>query len=478
MTTIEKKQINILFIPETYEIIRIFDPKTGDIYTPNKLKSIGNNIYSWAKSIKPALDQFGDFSAFLMAIKRCSPDGNTYKFSNNGSFLSEYLLGSQYTVNKISKMFEISYNTTGIYHSIHIFYTYRIDLCNIDNTNTNNRIHNQLNNKLNNDSRNNELITTTLQLRHELINPLNVIKLSGDQIRNHIRQNNNCINSSMENIDKFNNIILNEVDNSLYIIDTLINEKLQSNQVISLEKLPLTLFKSYVQTQLDVINKTYFMFAPVHVDWPVEIINTNYILTHYVCVNTNYMKIILDNVFKNIYGHIDSESYYLYNSNINSYTQPFNKFNILIFGNEIQLLISNKINNNNTKTNDNIDDKYWQNTKTAKNIIDKYNLDVNMNCKYTNYLDNSTTTNNILLTEDQQLLSQSDVVTKKKPNMGIGLTLINNLCKKMNFKWNMIDNKNHICFIITIPLQCDTLHLGQFYNPVIPQHQSIAQCVL
>lgn len=453
MTTTDKQQITILFVPDTHEIIQIFDHVTGIVFTPDKLDVIRNNIYNWAKAIKPSPEQFGDLSSFLMAIKRCSPNGIIYKFTNNGNFLIEYLLGTRYSSNKLCKVFEIIYTMpdtgSGNYHSLQVSFNIRSETQS-NLTNNTQKLLNTIN------------YTTPLQLRHELINPLNAIKLSADQIRKHIRKNSKT-NLSMHDIDKFNNIILNEVDNSIYIIDTIINENTDTKTNISFDKIQLTTFKTYIQRYLDSINQTYFMFAPVNIEWPTEIEDTNYILTHYVCVNTNYMKIILNNVFKNIYGYIDPDSSKYTNgissisdnitNNINNKINSTNKFTILINGNEIQLLISNKINKF-TCANDIIKYTDLRKCKAMQSIIDKYNLVVDYHeVQY----------------KSNKIISNSNKNTvKSKKNMGIGLTLINNLCNKMDVKWNMIDNETEISFILTIPVLSDTRHLGHFFQHVIP----------
>ena len=486
----QQQQITILFEPGTYEIIRIFDIITGKILIPVKVSATGNNVYNWAKAIKPAPAQFGDLSSFLMAIKRHTPDGVIYKFSNNGNFLTEYLLGTTFSSYKLGRYFEISYSTSSNYHALLVSFTIHRQFVAHRDENDRIGIESHVSGPLTNFKNNTSNITsamstTAAQLRHELINPLNAIKLSGDQIRKHIRENGVV---SVMDIDKFNNIILNEVVNSLDIIDTLYNENiLNRNQLISLEKIPLTTFNSYIQKQLELINQTYFMFAPVRVDWPTENLDTNYILTHYVCVNTNYMKIILNNIFKNIYGHLDSSSslcntFIQPKSGSESYNdkldhEPFNKFTILINGNEIQLRISNKIKTPRVdKTDDcKIGTANWRKNKSAQSVIDKYNLVVDYretnsehDVKAVVPLSDCATNNSPVLT----------VPNKSKHNMGIGLTLINNLCQKMDVKWNLVDNDTEICFILAIPVLSDTRHLGHFYHTVNTHMQSVAQCVL
>ena len=100
-------KITILFEPCANTIINMINVDTGEIYSPEKIELINWNVYDWAKSIKPSPEEFGDLSALLMAIKRHTPNEEiNYKFSNNGNFLTEYLLGLQKSKNiKFNKYF-------------------------------------------------------------------------------------------------------------------------------------------------------------------------------------------------------------------------------------------------------------------------------------------------------------------------------------------------------------------------------------
>jgi hypothetical protein len=439
MATTTKKilQIYILFDPDTYEIKKIFNPETNEIFKPDKLVDTGYNIFNWAKFIKPSPAEFGNLSSFLIQLKRKEPDGIIYKFSNNGNFLNEYLLGSNFS-QKPEKIFNISYsddNPTVLHKTIDM--------------QTNNSFHTikaiirtRISNTINQESLN---YTNTIvsQLRHELINPLNAIKLSGDQIRKHIRDKG--MELSSDDIVKFNNIILSEVTNSIEIIDTITSIK-----SLPLEKISLTKFNLYIESYTNQICQTYFMYSPITIEWPIENTYTNFIMSHYVCINTNYLKIILDNIFKNIYGHVGE-----YNTN-NSFQSSANKFVIQISNNEIQLNISNKIihNLNMVNGNGNFNRLYGNKLiKSIKSIVEKYDLVDSVipiiSCK----LDNK-------ISSDKQ--STKSNTTK---NSGIGLTLINNLCQKMNIKWSLIDNLDEISFLLNIPVLTDTKQLGFFHNP-------------
>ena len=435
----ENNQITILFEPGTYKIINMIDLKTGNIYMPNnnnKLKLNNLNVYDWAKSIKPSPTEFGNLSSLLIAIKNQMPSDETkYQFSNNGNFLAEYLLGAQYTKNiNFNKFFWISYTIIGNYHALNVLFTIKL----LANKNISASIETDIDNGGKN---------TLEHIRHELINPLNAIKISGDQIRKHIRQNNGQI--SPDDIDKFNNIILNQVDNSIDIIDTFTELHIQNEdkQQISLQKLSITNFKQYIQTQIEQINQTYFMFPPVQIEWSFnQMAQSDYIITHYVCISLSYMKIILDNIFRNIYGHLGSDNN-LFIANCN------NKFTISVSGNKIELKIYNEIKQVEQKVNKNVL-KYNQ---SAQRIINKYDLFIGdfMPVSTNQYLSGGTINNPV-----------------NKQNKGIGLTLINNLCGKMDVKWYLIDNETNICFILNIPVLTNTHTLHLFCAATNYQHKS------
>ncbi len=188
------------------------------------------------------------------------------------------------------------------------------------------------------------------------------------------------------------------------------------------------------------------MYSPVKIEWGT-IADDNYSLSHYVYLNTNYMKIIFDNIFKNIYGHLDRLN------PLNS----FNKFNIQIAGNEIKISISNqntispKIQNSNRNIGIQVSDKI---SKQRQLVINKYDLVV----------------------DNPSICFQSD----KQPSpsgSGIGLSLINSLCQKMGVKWNLIDNDTEICFQLSIPVLGDSKQLGHFNNQQVIRRQVI-QCTL
>lgn len=443
-------QIILVFEPDSNMIINIVNKATGEIYLPEKIELAKTNIYDWAKSIKPAPEEFGELSSLLMALKRHTPDDElNYKFSNNGNFLTEYLLGTQKAKDiKINKHFWISYTQFGKYQAINIILTIKSIGANVSLSNTNS------DGPIKCPSR--KVGETFEHMRHELINPLHAIKISGDQIRNHIRQTNGQI--SPNDIDKYNNIILSQVDNSLDIINTFtqLHEQLPaelSTPTLSLEKIPITVFRKYIETQIEQINQTYFMLAPVHIEWESsQEHQSEYILTHYVCISMNYMKIILDNIFRNIYGHLSAE----HQSESRKYN---NKFIIAVSASKIELKIYNEIS---SKVDDNQQPhtQYnwgFQSNKSTQQVINKYDLFIGE-----------------LRHEKHRYHKQ---YKKYTPNKGIGLTLINNLCRKMDVQWQLIDNETDICFTLSIPVLTDTRQLPfALYESMV--HQPTQELVL
>jgi hypothetical protein len=432
----ENNQITILFEPGTFKIINIIDLKTGNSYLSNNSNKLNNlNVYDWAKSIKPSPSEFGNLSSLLMAIKnQMHSDEITYQFSNNGNFLTEYLLGAQYAKNiNFNKFFWISYKRISNYHAINVLFTIKL---------ANKNVSISIGPYIDTPRKN-----IFEHIRHELINPLNAIKISGDQIRKHIRQNNGQI--SPDDIDKFNNIILNQVDNSIDIIDTFTELHTQNgnNQQISFQKLSITNFKQYIQTQIEQINQTYFMFPPVQIEWSFnQLTQSEYIITHYVCISLSYMKIILDNIFRNIYGHLGNENKYLI-------ANSSNKLTISVSGNKIELKIYNEIKQLETK----INKSALRYNKSAQRIINKYDLFIS------DFMPIST---------NQYSGSGAINYQVNKQNRGIGLTLINNLCGKMDVKWHLIDNETNICFILSIPVLTDTYALSLFCSATTYQHKA------
>ena len=427
-------QITILFEPGTNRILNMINMATGESYMTNKLKLKKWDVYEWAKSIKPSPGEFNNLSSLLMAIKNQTPNNEIkYQFSNNGNFLTEYLLGihSGTSIN-FNKNFWISYNTLGRHHALNITYTIKFTSTNI-------------NNSIN--TYNTELPTnpnTFEHIRHELLNPLNAIKISGDQIRKHIRKTNG--NISTDDIDKFNNIIINQVDNSIDIINTFTkfqNQQSNNNNIpssVSFQKISIPDFKKYIQSHIEQINQTYFMFPPIQIDWQInEICQSDYIIIHYVCISLSYMKIILDNIFRNIYGHLPGDLKSIHQNIYN------NKFVISFLENRIELKIYNEI-----QPTDKIftTEMELKNNQSTQIIINKYDLFISNLSKKT------TTESDINLKHNAKHNSRN--------NRGIGLTLISNLCQKMDVKWRLIDDINNICFTLSIPLVSDIRPLPLF----------------
>ena len=488
-------QIMLLFEPDSNMIINVINKYSGETYLPEKIELVKSNIYDWAKSIKPAPGEFGELSSLLMALKRHTPDDElNYKFSNNGNFLTEYLLGTQKSKDiNINKHFWVSYTKFGKYHALNVILT--IKFIAKSAVVADNNFEEQLR------SSSRKVGETFEHIRHELINPLHAIKISGDQIRNHIRQTNGQI--SPDDIDKYNNIILSQVDNSIDIINTFTqlhtqphDEKLSTPE-LSLEKIPITVFRKHIESQIEKINQTYFMLVPVHIEWDTTTEHqSEYILTHYVCISMNYMKIILDNIFRNIYGHLSAE-------HLQETKKYNNKFIIALSASKIELKIYNEILcsvNDKPQHNTQYNWHYLSN-KSAQHVINKYDLLVPTTLKPTvagrDYKHTNVGSNlSEILGQQCSKVYPEGLAYKKmttvcelsanphklktlksyshefksigyKPNKGVGLKLINNLCQKMNVQWQLIDNQKDICFTLSIPVLTDTRQLPIFYELMV-----------
>ena len=143
------------------------------------------------------------------------------------------------------------------------------------------------------------------------------------------------------------------------------------------------------------------------------------LLYSYINVNQTWFKIILDNIFKNIYGHI-GESHTLLLKQFNVYYDK--ELNTLCIDIKNKRTLSLAANTNRCHL--------------YKQIADKYDLSTPELC----------------------------IMPIKKTNSH-GLTLINILCEKQNITWQLLENKeNEYIFKLAIPvynnLNMNSCHLA------------------
>ena len=229
----------------------------------------------------------------------------------------------------------------------------------------------------------------TEQLKHEISNSLNLINMS-----------NILINNSFKNpeLEKYTNIISNELQNTANILNCSNNTQ-HSKELITVKE-----FYNYINSFLDKINIIYNINDDGLINF--ESLTTDILDYSYLNINTSWFKIILDNIFKNIYGHIgDTYSLLLKVFNV-YYNQELNMICIDIINKKID-----SMQNNIARCN------------LYKQITDKYDL------------------------------SQLPNMTSIKRNNSQGLKLINILCEKQNIDWQLLElSDNEYIFKLSIPV--------------------------
>ena len=372
--------------------------------------NINDNIYELLKKLKPIKSDLYKFSDLLTKLKlmnnkhyishiinhKNSKNSKNRKnieqdFSNTDKFICEY----SYTF--INNNDFINQNICQLYTDISIN-TFNIDLvCFTD--------YNMIEFKISIDDLNS-------YLKHEIINPINVIKMSSNCIDTNIlklekEKNTSLIkNECLQNIRKLNNIIKNESNWSEKLISTFDNISYNNTNNFNNNKNKKTIrkFISYINSYLNYNNN----FCNSNIS--LELNNINH--SDLIIINLNHFKIILDNIFKNILGYQ-----------------------------------TNFIKNSKDKI------KYFSLIKCYQNNVYKLILQNNI------YEEELTlfSKNNNTYTE------QNDV---KKHNKGIGMHLINDLCNKNNLNWSLIEKESVIEFTLIIPIIFDR---KDDYNNLIPE---------
>lgn len=241
-------------------------------------------------------------------------------------------------------------------------------------------------------------------LNHEIVNPINVINLSTKCIENNIIKLENDFKNKkkyIHNINNLNNIIQKESIWTKKLIDIFSNNKFNNNRLYKNEDNIKSLIK-FINTYL--LNNKFTN----ELNLKLKIFSINYF--DLISLNLNHIQIILDNAFKNIFGYIDTN---------------FNNFIDNNFDN-----FSNNINN-------------------VKNKLSTNNIFFSLQ---KNFEDNN-----------YKLVIQSNFKKENKNNKyqkGIGFKLINDLCKKNNLNWNLIDNKFNVEFIVYIPIIHSNLNIN------------------
>lgn len=349
--------------------------------------NIGQNIFDFFKTFKPVFNEYPDFNAFLTQLKMYQRNPKlfttniTNSFHNNFNFYNK--ISNNKNIRHSIKQFTITLipNTDS---AIIIINGYGISARQIYNDNLSNLSYKKVND--------NKFEFDTEQIKHEISNSLHVINMS-----------NILINNSLKNseLEKYTNIISNELQNTATILNSA------NSSQITVELISIKDFYNYINVFLEKVNLIYNITEDGLIKF--EVLDNTILNYSYLNVNISWFKIILDNIFKNIYGHIgDTHSLLL---------KAFNVY----YNRELNTLcidITNKksdANNSNTSR-----------CALYKQITDKYDLPIIPN-----------------------------IVSSIKRSNSQGLKLINVLCEKQNIDWQLLElSDNEYVFKLSIPVYC------------------------
>lgn len=135
--------------------------------------------------------------------------------------------------------------------------------------------------------------TKLAYIRHELINPLHTIKMSSSLIKDH-----------NQDVDKLSKLISSKVDESLTLLDNL----LAIGETSRLDPISIQSFITYINEYILSINQVYLQEIKPGIIWPL-IPKSQFreqFTGGFIYVNICYIKVILDNIFKNIFGHLNN----------------------------------------------------------------------------------------------------------------------------------------------------------------------------
>lgn len=248
-------------------------------------------------------------------------------------------------------------------------------------------------------------------IKHELANSLNIINMSSILLNSGLH----TITGKPETVtklDKYSQIIKTELENTISLLNTV--NKLTTDTSSDIDdqinpissKVKLDSFYNFIIAYLTDINKLYPIYEDGHIY--IENPECDSIIHKYINIQLPWVKIILDNIFKNIYGHLGNKT-----------NKKFRSID-LTYNNELQQLIINIYNEILPDFNNNV-----TKCELYTELQDKYNL----------------------------INSEHEIIPCKQQNTNQGLNLINTLCSKLNITWSLIEVSDSIyLFKLAIPV--------------------------
>lgn len=378
--------------------------KTIQTQTPFIKICEGINIFNFFRNFKPIFNEYPVFNTFLTQLKMYQrntlvPNNTTTIFHNNFNFYGKI----SDNINNNIKQFVIELtpctDITLLQFIIKAFghvnkqtsftntYPYKITNKIIQNKNYNNIINEyQTYSTSNVKYKQNETTSTNIgpnpdnidfsmeQIKHELANSLNLINMSTILINK---------SANDPEIEKYTTIINTELRNT---VNTLNVTNSKDKEFIKLQE-----FYNYIDNYIKNIDSIYNINEDgiINIDsLPFDISNNSYIK-----IKLTWFKIILDNIFKNIYGHIGD-----------TFRHRLKRFTVH-YDTDMAKLCINILSKTMPTTYKNLNkcDLY-------KQITDKYGLMPNM----------------------------TDIICTNVSN-GVGLNLINILCEKLDINWHFFE---------------------------------------
>lgn len=275
-------------------------------------------------------------------------------------------------------------------------------------------------------------------IRHELVNPLHTIKLSSILIKN-----------QKTDIDKLGDLIASKVDESICVLDGL----LAIGKTSRLDPIDISTFLIYINDYIMSINQAYSQSIKPQIIWSqvykpncktqgITLTSTTLGGRGTIYVNTCYIKVILDNVFKNIFGHLNNRIL----------DREFRDFIVKIDSPAsilaptpayIHIIISNRILNSTARPAISTPFIFSKHSSISK-LQGIYHLDpsshINSKALINPIINKSGDANNGTL--DPGVSLNTLPLQRRCCSLGInengtGIRLIDELCKKMNIQWQI-----------------------------------------
>jgi hypothetical protein len=418
-------RIDIYINPRTLNIEKVFaTPIQLDI----TLKPCQNMI-ALLKQFKPCYSDYPAFNALLTELKLLQkrPLGSSeinksmsaqiiYRFKNNQGFLETII--SQFEMSLVGNIFTIELDIEDNFIQLIIFANRSalqlMDLVSPDIFEATNQV------------------KFPDLLKHELTNSLNIINMSSI-----------LINTELETakypgtLAIYNGIIRDELDSAVNLLNIIgtISSKAGVAQVRAVD------FYKYIDKYLESVDSIY----SIHNDGKITIScpDSAFLSNTYLTIQLSWLKVILDNIFKNIYGHLGHTS-----------NKRFTGF-ILEYSIEQSCIIININNCILQESTNNINKCHLYNQLACKQDLLNNTVDTGVPLNSRPFVPFWLAGTEWSLLEKKGGVNgtgQSNLIPCIPDNQSQGITIIDTLCTKQNIKWGLYEcASNEYTFELRIP---------------------------